>query len=472
MLQTFMEFSPVNPQPTSVDTVVIGAGLSGLVAARRAVAKGHTVRLLEQAGRAGGLIGTRFIPDTANIHTCDPAGYWVETGPHSFPASAQAVLALCDELGLTPQVLNAKQRYLALSQERLTLAPSGPLSALTTPLLSPWAKVRLLSEPFQPASLQLEPTVAQFVAERFGPEVLDNLVAPLLTGIYAGDVDQLSATAVMPRLVHWANAHGSVVKGALHALRHNPPTPRTPAAYPKHAVLGFPNGMQTVVNVLVNALPDNVLSLNTHIDRLQHSPDGWRILLNDGSVVTARQVVLACTAPETARLLAPHAAYLPAVQALKAIPFSPVTMLHLGMARSAVKHALNGFGFLAAPKSRLPILGCIFASTLFPNRAPKDHVLLTVLLGGTLQPDLTTLPDDQLIPLVWSALTPLLGLGSMAQLAMAHRIDWPQAIPQLTLGHPQRWEAIQQTQDNNLHIVGNFGKGIALNPLVEWANLV
>ena len=440
------------------DIIIVGAGLSGLIAAWRACQQGHTVKLLEQSDRPGGLMGTQYIAQSTDT------GYWVENGPHTFPASASHVLQLCDALALSPQVLDAKNRYLAHTSTNLVKAPQGPLSALTTSLLSPAGKCRLLAEPFMPADPQ-EQTVAQFVSQRLGPEVVDNLVAPLLTGIYAGDVNQLSATAVMPTLVDWAQQHGSLLKGAMQ--RNKQATSINKSAYPKRAILGFAGGMQTLVDALVAQLPSDTLQLNTPVKAIDPLPGNRWQLHTESTVIVGDTLSLAIPAHQASPLVQPWQPEM--AQALGGIPYSPITVLHLGLPIDKVQHPLDGFGFLVPPRLNLPILGCIFASTLFPQRAPAGHVLLTVMVGGSLRPDLTTLPDDALLAQVWQALTPLLGLNNLSDVTMMHRIDWPQAIPQLTMGHGQRWQTIQQAQTTHFKILGNFGKGIALQPLVSLA---
>jgi protoporphyrinogen/coproporphyrinogen III oxidase len=454
------------------DVIIVGAGLSGLIAAWQASQQGHRLRVLEQGDSPGGMMGTRFVPHASAAPTTH-TGYWVETGPHTFPASASRVLSLCQQLNLIPQVLAAKNRYLAHTPTQLVKAPQGPWSGLTSPLLSAAAKCRLLAEPCMPAA-QHEQTVAQFVSQRFGPEVANNLVAPLLTGIYAGDIDQLSASAVMPTLVDWAAQHGSILKGALQTRKNRkqtfhspPPDDATRSTYPKGTILGLPGGMQTLVDALADRVPPGALHCNTPVLAVEPLTDNRWQVTTGASTLTCDQLVLAAPAHQASRLVMPWQPELGA--ALGGIPYSPVTVLHVGLNRRFVRHALDGFGFLVPPRLKLPILGCIFASTLFPSRAPDGHVLLTVMIGGSLRPELTALPDAALIPLVWQALTPLLGLGDLSQADMIHRIDWPQAIPQLTMGHRQRWQVIQQTSMPGLRVLGNFGRGIALEPLVTLA---
>jgi protoporphyrinogen/coproporphyrinogen III oxidase len=300
--------------------------------------------------------------------------------------------------------------------------------------------------------------------------VLSNLLAPLLSGIYAGHASQLSLGAVFPLLAQWERQHGSLVAGAWHHLTHrNPQSVRGSTTYKRGQILGFPEGMQCLTDALHQALPADRIYLNAQVTALHQAPDAtWQVSAEVAGQVQqygARRLVLATNAGHAATLLQP---LLPdAAAALAAIPYAPVTMLHMGFPRCVVGHALNGFGFLVPPDSGLPMLGCIFASSLFPNRAPAGQVLLTVLLGGCLQPKLTQAGDATLRVMMQQALYPLLDINPEVLPTLWHRIDWPEAIPQFTMGHTARWSRIQAVQSNALAIVGNYGQGVSLEKLTQ-----
>jgi protoporphyrinogen/coproporphyrinogen III oxidase len=455
---------------TPFNLIVIGGGISGLLAAHHAANQSQHVLLLEQTNTLGGM-----------VQTCQVNGFTLEAGPHTFPATATTLLQVCQQIGLNPVPVEptAKKRYL-VHKGRLCAAPADPFAAICTPLLSVGGKLALLTEPFKPRLLHQATSdvdVQTFVTHRFGAEVANNLVAPLLTGIYAGNTHQLGVRAVFGPLAQWEQQHGSVLAGAWHALRNRPKAvgQTSKPGKAKGRILGFPGGMGTLTQALAQALPQYAVTvqLNTPVVAMAPHPaingqTGWQITTAGGQTHTAPHIAFATPAYQTAPLLGPWCAK--AEQALSAITYSPVTVLHFGFKQEDVGHPLDGFGFLVPPSAALPILGCIFASSLFACRAPNGHVLLTVMIGGAHRPELTELPQADLLPKVLHALTPLLGITGAP--VLTERVDWPMAIPQLGVGHSQQWATVQQALPAGVKVLGNFGAGVALNHVAQAAKTV
>jgi protoporphyrinogen/coproporphyrinogen III oxidase len=479
----------INSGQPQVKVCIVGGGISGLMAAYYAQQAGLDWQLFEQAPTLGGLIATR-----------QQQGFITESGPHSFPASAKHMLALCQQLGLTPQAIKgtAKNRYIVLSNQLIAL-PTNPIEAITSPLLSLRAKCRLLAEPFI-KPVNPSPTddiaVATYIRQRLGPQVADNLVAPLLTGIYAGDPDQLSLQGVFPLLAQWQTTHGSVMKGAFAALKQQKkplPSANTHDSppYKRGQILSFDMGMQTLINALIQALPPERLHTHTTVSQLFNSANcntptkpRWQITVSPAgntpataaqqaesptTLWQAEHVIVATNAIVASRLLATASPV--AADLLAGIAYAPIHVLHIGVERSAVGHNLAGFGFLCAPKANLPLLGCIFASSLFACRAPAGQVLLTVLVGGALQPALASQSEDTLMATIWPVLQQLLSIRPGTQPVLTQSIFWPLAIPQYRVGHVQQWQAIQAALPVGVNLLGNYGPGVALDHLARQANM-
>ncbi len=155
---------------------------------------------------------------------------------------------------------------------------------------------------------------------------------------------------------------------------------------------------------------------------------------------------------------------------LQPIQYAPVAVVSLGYPKTAVRHSLEGFGFLVPRSSGLRILGTVWNSSLFPCRAPDGHVLLTSFIGGALAPEVVTLSESEITAAVHRELAPILGI-SLQQPTFSHVQLWPRAIPQYQLGHAQHIArlAALHAQYPNLHFTGNYLHGPAIGACIEQA---
>jgi oxygen-dependent protoporphyrinogen oxidase len=473
------------PYDTAPSVVVVGGGLTGLTAAYTLQQQGYSVRLIESAPRFGGVIQSHW-----------HQGFLLESGPNSFMSTASHLMALVADLGLKPlpTSASAKKRFI-WHQNRLKPVPMGPGDAVTTDLLSPWAKLRLLCEPWQPPRpLKLaDESLAQFIKRRLGNEVLEALVGPFVSGIYAGDPAQMSAQAVFPKLTGWEQQSGSLVRGALQqrasARQANPTGKAVPK--PKYQLLSFEQGLQVLTEALVAALPAEAVQLDTTVLSLQTlTKGGYRLICTDTSSTSTRQtfdvsqVVLATPADVTAGLI--HD-LLPAVDAsLTAVPYAPMTVVHVGVPFTKIpqvlaQNTLDGFGCLIPRTCQgrpvgIPTLGMIFSSSLFANRAPEGHALLTCFIGGATQPEVAQWRDEQCLSQVLQDVQTVLGIPPSAP-TMTHVTRWAKAIPQYAcdpegrfdLGHVGRIQSVQMAIQpmTGLTLAGNYMDGVSLNDCVR-----
>ncbi len=407
----------------SKQVVVIGAGISGLTAAYALMRGGRNVTVLEASTRVGGC-----------IHTECTQGFMLEYGPNSMLVNRQGVLDLIDELGLGAEVVTASataNKRFIVKGGRLHALPASLFSFLTTPLFSAGDKLRLLREPFIGRGPERE-TIADFAKRRLGEGFYDYAINPFVSGVYAGDPDQLLARAAIRKVWELEHRHGSMVRGALAMITGRD----RPAGRIKGRLLSFREGMAALPKGLAKALGER-LRLDCPVARIERCDGGWRIHLAD-SQLEAGHVVLAIPAVAAASLLMPHAPA--AAEALRAIPYAPVAIVHLGFRRDQVDHALDGFGGLIPRKEGLQTLGILFSSSLFPGRS-KD-VLLTCFIGGATRPEVRERSHDDLREQVLREARQLLGLRGEPNFAEVHL--WQQAIPQYTLGHFERLAAIDR----------------------------
>jgi len=428
--------------------VVIGAGLTGLSAAVHLRARGVGVTVLESSSSPGGPVRSEH-----------DRGFLVEHGPNSMMTTDASVAEFLQSLGLDSDMVEpqAKKRFLVRNGRPLAL-PLGPSSALATPLFSLGGKLRLLGEPFVARGAADDESLASFVARRLGPEALDYAIEPFVAGIYAGDPEKLSARWAFPKLWDLEREHGSLVRGALGKKR---------GSY-RPKMISFRNGMGDLPRVLAGRLgPD--LHCGVRAEKMERSGNQWTVEWSRAGAAhreTADAVVAAVPAFNVPDLPWPQNLSA-SLEFLRGIVYPPVTVAALGFRRADVAHPLDGFGMLVPAAEKRRILGAIFSSSLFPGRAPRDHVLLTVFVGGERQPRLARLGDDALEQDILSDLRDLLGVRGAP--VFRHVIRWSRAIPQYNLGYGGIISSLEKLEAANpgLHFVGNYRGGIAAGQCIQ-----
>lgn len=448
---------------SSLDAIVIGAGISGMTAAYALHRAGQRVCVLEAGSEVGGLI--RSVNDN---------GFFLEYGPQTFPGRATELLAICRDLGLDPLPANplADKRYLYL-KSALTPLPTRPEEAIFTPLLSWSGKWRVLQEclipPIPvPSPLQVDDiSIADFVRARLGSEVLERLVDPFISGIYAGDVEALSLPAVFPTLRQWEREKGSLLKGAFLTFREarNTGTPPNPDA---RRLFSFKGGMQRLPQTLKLALPRDTVRYNAAVQAIHSGKGGYHVEIADGGgTLSAPRMILAVPAYVAARLLHPFSPL--AADALAAIPYVSLSVVHTAFLKSEIDHLLDGFGFLVPRRERLSLLGSVWISRLFPERAMDYYYLFTNYMGGAHRPDIADWDEERLVAEVSRELSAVFRTRNPLKAVFSRVVRHEKAIPQYTLGHRVRLQTVDWAlaQHPGITLCGNYLHGIALNECVK-----
>ncbi|MEA2564638.1 MAG: protoporphyrinogen/coproporphyrinogen oxidase [Acidobacteriota bacterium] len=422
-----------------IDTLVIGAGISGLTTAFHLARGGQRVVVLEASPRVGGSLETRT------------DGPWrFELGPNTVLESHQSVTRLIREAGLESEKVTAsstaKRRYL-WKGGRLHPLPSGPLGFLRTPLFPASAKLRLLREPWIPKG-DSEESIATFVRRRLGRAFLDYAVGPFVSGVYAGDPERLSVRHAVPRIADLEREHGSLIRGAF----------ASKGAGPRGAMFSFREGMEQLPRELARQIGD--VRTGVACRRIVRTVEGFRAETDSGPVEASR-VVLSVPADVAARLLER--------EGLAEIPYAPVSLVSTGWRREDVAHPLDGFGFLAPRKEGLRVLGVLFPSEIFPGRAPAGHVVLTAFAGGRTDPEVTTWDEDRLMSEVLGELRRTVGVRGEPVISTIRR--WPRAIPQYELGHGRFLDMAHEAESAlpGLRIGGNFLRGVSVPDCIRNA---
>jgi protoporphyrinogen/coproporphyrinogen III oxidase len=418
---------------------VLGAGLSGLSAAYFLKKGGLTPWIFEASPRAGGVIRTE-----------QQHGFQFEYGPNSLLLNGGELADLMTELGLESEVVEAnseaKKRFIVRNGKAVA-APMSLGSFLTSPLLSCSGKLRLLSEPFRPKSQQPDESLAAFAERRLGKEALDYLLNPFVSGVYAGTPEKLSARYSFPLLWELEQSYGSLVKGFFQKVR--PSKPKT-----KRRLISFRQGIQTLTDALAQNIGDH-LHLKTPVQQIRKDPTHWFINEQPFDAVISTLPLHVLSFPNlklnTLNLT---------------LPYSPITVWHLGFHRNQIKHPLDGFGLLVPEVEKLNILGCLFPTTVFPGRADDGHVLLTVFMGGGRQPHLTALLPEDSLKLALTDLNQLLGLQGAPLWEKC--ISWSQAIPQYEEGYGAFLNELADFEQQNpgWFFSGNYRDGVSVSDCI------
>ena len=430
---------------------VIGGGAAGLAAAYRLARAGRQIRLFEVSGRLGG-----------SVASAREEGYLIEAGPNSFQENSKEIAALVSELGLGDERIEAnpaaRNRYIVRGG-KLHPVPLSPPGLLKTELFSGKAKLRLLAEVFtRPKRRTSDASMAEFVGDHFGTEIVDYALNPFISGIYAGDPAKLSARCAFPTLWQCEADHGSLIRGQIAHARK-----RRAEGHPRTKIISFRQGLQSLTDALARSLPVGTIELNARIHSLfPGSP--WRVVWSRAGTTQTEEferVILAVPAPALSELTFGALAERP-LAALGAVEYPPVTSLFLGFRASQVSHPLDGFGALVPAVERLKFLGVLFSSSLFPGRAPEGHVALTVMVGGAHQPELALRQPGEIVGAILPELRSLLGVKGEPTFQRHH--TWPKAIPQYQLGHERHLDLIESTEKAHpgLLIGGNVRDGISL----------
>jgi oxygen-dependent protoporphyrinogen oxidase len=417
--------------------------------------------VVEASSRPGGV-----------IHSERSEGYLLELGPQSFSATAP-LLALCKELGIEKDLVEAPQkapRYL-LVKGKLRPAPLSPPAFFTSPLFgikTKWSVVRdLFGHSAPPAE---EESVASFVRRKFSEELLDKLVGPFVSGIYAGDPEILSLQAAFYQLYEAERSSGSVIRGMMRAAKSKD-GPRERAK-----LCSFRDGNETLVQALAISLGTN-LRCNTRVVGIQNEGASGgsntpKFVVNletqDGpQTFLADQLVMAAPANSAGTLLKEINSEFS--EQLPGIEYAKMAVVSLGYKKSRASQSMDGFGFLVPRSEGIRILGCVWNSSLFPSRAPEGHILLTSFIGGATDPEAITLSPEELAATAHREIAPLLGIEETP--AYSHVELYARAIPQYNLGHPARIQGLEAALKHrpNLKVIGNYLHGPAIGACVEEA---
>lgn len=494
-MQTLTKESPNSliqqGRANEVPVAIVGAGVSGLVCAYALRKAGIHAQILEASARPGGMIRSER-----------REGFLLELGPQSFTGTAP-LLDLCRDLGMAGQLLDAPPRLarFLLIDGLLKPAPLSPPSFFVSALFGVSTKWSVLRDVFgrtQPPDG--DESVAAFVRRKFSVELLDKLVGPFVSGIYAGDPERLSLRAAFPRLYEAEHSAGSIIRGMIRAAKFPRQTkdhhasgasrPTTTGPKQRPSLQAFRDGNETLITALASKLGP-ALRTESRVTEIRRSESGQpkryeiAFMTKDSSHQIAADHVVVATPTNVAgamlRSLDPGFAPI-----LESIEYAPVAVVSLGYPRAAVGSSVEGFGFLIPRSSGLRTLGTVWNSSLFEGRAPAGQVLLTSFLGGATDPSAAALSSLEAAALVHREIAPL--PSSEELVALAHKeiatilgisqppsftnvTQYPRALPQYNLGHSDRLTSLDNLRKQlpGLWFVGNYLRGPSIGACIDQA---
>jgi oxygen-dependent protoporphyrinogen oxidase len=456
--------------------VVIGAGVTGLAVAQAIHRARPDARLvvLDERERAGG-----------NIYTERVDGFVLDAGPDSFVRTKPAALELCRELGLESslvQTREAARHVFVAHQGKLVRLPAGMVLGvptrlaplMSTPLLTARGKLRVLAEPLVPRRLSDDDeSVEDFLSRRLGNEAATKLAAPLLGGIYAGDVRTLGIQATFPELAAFEHHYGSILRGLMMRERGGGVSPssrelfswlrreETSAASP---FLSLRGGMGALIDALVEALPPGTLRTGARVTSIERRARGFTVR-TAADVFDATSVVVATPAHVASRLV-PDGRL---AAELAEVTFVSTGTVFFALEQSGARHSLDGLGFIV-PAGEARILASTWISSKWDDRAPSGGALVRAFVGGVRDPDrVAKSTDDELVELAQGELERLMGSLGRPRFTRVYRYE--NANPQPTVNHRARLSRLDARLETlpGLHLVGASYDGVGIPDCIRQA---
>ncbi|MGM0846404.1 MAG: protoporphyrinogen oxidase [Bacillota bacterium] len=448
------------------EVVIIGGGITGLTSAyylqKEAEKTGRPlqIKLIEASHRLGG-----------KIQTVTRDGFIIERGPDSFLERKTSAARLAKEVGIDNDLVNnSTGKAYVLVNEELHAMPGGSVMGIptqmapfvTTGLFSMQGKARAAADFILPKSnVKGDQSLGQFFRRRLGNEVVENLIEPLLSGIYAGDIDNLSLLSTFPQFHQVEQKHRSLILG----MKKTTPAPQNKNGKKKGIFLTLNKGLQSMVDAIEERLlPDSVLK-GVKVEKIEKQGDGrYSLLLNNGESLDADSVILTTPHPVIPAMFPQYRFF----DHLKSTPATSVATVAMAFPEEAIQKDIDGTGFVVSRNSDYTITACTWTHKKWPHTTPEGKVLIRCYVGRAGDEAVVDLSDSQIEKIVLQDLNKIMNITMDPEFTVVSR--WKNAMPQYTVGHKERLEELQTNVQNELpglFIAGSSFEGLGLPDCID-----
>lgn len=428
-----------------VETIIIGAGISGLSTAHFLHKKSSDFLVIEAEKKVGGIISTK-----------KESGFLCENGPNTVLLNNDAIEELIQDCGLYNKIIlpndSAKKNRFVFHKSKVQALPSNPFQILSTPLLSFWDKIQFLLELIRPVKKE-NVTVKEFFDYRFSTNFTNQFIEPFLTGIYAGNINKMSMKHALKKVWDIEQKNGSLIRGLIKKKSSKKQAP----------IFNFKNGLSELTEKIKLDLGDKILTEHC-VSSVQKSKDGYLLIINKKEYF-CKNIISTIPAFSLANLIEDKNL----IYQLKEVRYAPAEVFHFGFNKKDIKNHINGFGLLTKASDEKSFLGVLFNSEIFDHVSSKESKLFTVIVGGERQSHLCKLPIEQLKAIIEEELKEL--IQSQANPYFSNHYSYKKGIPQYQMNHQNLLDAIRlfQEENKNFFISGNYTKGVSVSDCIQNA---
>ncbi len=440
------------------EIVIVGSGLTGLATAYWLKKDGFKIKVIESTSVTGG-----------NIKTEKHQNFIFDTGPNSGLETTPLIKKLVDELQLNEEFIyankSANKRYI-LRNNVLHPLPLNPVDFIFSKLFSTKGKFRILMEPFIGKSKDgYYQSVAEFVRRRLGQEFLDYAINPFVSGVFAGDPENLSVKSAFPKLYRLEELYGGLFKGMIKGAKER--KRRAEKSKQSAAMFSFKNGMSVLTKSLSYFLKDEIL-LNHRVEKIVKDTNKFKVITNINNSlkeIEAKAILVTAPAYFTAEILKDLDGYL--FNQLNSIYYPPVLVLNAIYRKEKIGQALDGFGFLIPEKENKSFLGAIWNDSIFPNRGDENFASFTIFVGGARQAEIFNKDLNEIINIVLFEFEGIMKINSQPE-SIKYKL-WEKAIPQYTIGYIEKEFAMTAFEQRNqgIFLGGNYRGGISVGDCIK-----
>ncbi|MHC0036809.1 protoporphyrinogen oxidase [Pseudoneobacillus sp. C159] len=447
---------------------IIGGGITGLATAfyiqKEAKEKNLPIkiRLIEASPRLGGV-----------IQTVKKDGFIIERGPDSILERKKSALKLIEDVGLADKVVhNTAGKSYILVNGKLHSIPEGSFMGIPTKvspfvfsrLFSPLGKVRAACDFILPKGKpQADQSLGRFFRRRLGDEVVENLIEPLLSGIYAGNIDELSLMSLFPNFYQIEQEHRSLVIGLNKTI---PTPPKNVQKQPtrKGMFISLTTGLEELVRRVEESLETGTVSKGAGVDRVSREGDGYSIFLTNGEVEKVDSIVLAVNHFQTKKILADYAL----ISALNEMSSVSVANVAMAFPKSAIKQDIDSSGFVVSRNSDFQITACTWTHKKWPNTTPEGMALLRCYVGKPDDQQVVDLNDEEIIEIALNDLNKTMNITEKPIFHVVTR--WKKTMPQYNVGHKERMERLKKSLSEELpgvFLAGSSFEGVGIPDCID-----